>query len=137
MTTVVAIFDAAEQVEDAVNRLATAGLDASVVDETSLSQEPGSIDPVGPAVVPGAAAEIVAGRDEPNLIRKRDKNALGRAFRARLDEDYGLSDDVIDAYATTFAHSGRFVLVRASGKDADRAVEMLRAAGASRVSKHD
>ena len=68
MTTVVAIFDAADQVEDAVNRLATAGLDASVVDETSLSQEPGSVDPVGSAVVPGAAAEIVAGRDEPNLI---------------------------------------------------------------------
>jgi hypothetical protein len=68
MTTVVAIFDAAEQVEDAVNRLATAGLDAAVVDETSLSQEPGSIDPVGPAVVPGAAAEIVAGKEEPNLI---------------------------------------------------------------------
>ena len=137
MTTVVAIFDAAEQVEDAVNRLATAGLDAAVVDENSLGQEPGSVDPVGPAVVPGAAAEIIAGRDASNLIPKRDKNALGRAFRARLDEDYGLADDVIDGYATTFAHSGRFVLVRASGKDADRAVEMLRAAGASRVNKHD
>jgi hypothetical protein len=137
MTTVVAIFDAAEQVEDAVNRLATARLDAAVVDETSLAQEPGSIDPVGAAVVPGAAAEIVAGRDEPNLIPKRDKNALARAFRTRLDEDYGLSDEVIDGYATTFAHSGRFVLVRASGKDADRAVELLRAAGASRVNKHD
>jgi hypothetical protein len=137
MTTVVAIFDAAEQVDDAVNRLATAGLDVSVVDETSLSQEPGSIDPVGPAVVPGAAAEIIAGRDASNLIPQRDKNALDRAFRARLDEEYGLADDVIDTYATTFAHSGRFVLVRASGKDADRAVEMLRAAGASRVNKHD
>jgi hypothetical protein len=137
MTTVVAIFDAAEQVEDAVNRLATAGFDTAVVDETSLAQEPGSVDPVGAAVVPGAAAEIVAGRDEPNLIPKRDKNALDRAFRARLDEDYGLPDDVIEAYATTFAHSGRFVLVRASAKDADRAMEMLRTAGASRVNKHD
>jgi hypothetical protein len=137
MTTVVAIFDAAEQVEDAVNRLASAGLDATVVDENSLGQEPGSVDPVGPAVVPGAAAEIIAGRDASNLIPKRDKNALGRAFRARLAEDYGLADDVIDGYATTFAHSGRFVLVRASGKDADRAVEMLRAAGASPVNKHD
>ena len=137
MTTVIAIFDAAEQVEDAVNRLATAGLDTAVVDETSLAQEPGSVDPVGSAVVPGAAAEIVAGRDEPNLIPKRDKNALDRAFRARLDEYYGLPDDVIEVYATTFAHSGRFVLVRASGKDADRAMEMLRAAGASRVNKHD
>ena len=47
MTTVVAIFDRAEQVEDAVNRLATARLDAAVVDETSLAQEPGSVDPVG------------------------------------------------------------------------------------------
>jgi hypothetical protein len=137
MTTVVGIFDAAEQVEDAVNRLATAELDAAVVDENSLAQEPGSVDPVKPAVVPGAAAEIIAGKDAPNLIPKRDKNALGRAFRTRLDEDYGLSDDVIDAYATTFAHNGRFVLVRASGKDADRAVEILRTAGASGVNKHD
>ena len=38
---------AAEQVEDAVNRLATARLDAAVVDENSLAQEPGSVDPVG------------------------------------------------------------------------------------------
>ena len=95
------------------------------------------MDPVGPAVVPGAAAEIIAGRDASNLIPKRDKNTLGRAFRARLDEEYGLADDVIDGYVTTFAHNGRFVLVRASGKDADRAVEMLRTAGASRVNKHD
>jgi len=29
------------------------------------------------------------------------------------------------------------VLVRADDKDADRAVEMLRASGASRVNKHD
>ncbi len=137
MTTVVAIFDAAEQVEDAVNRLAAADLDVAVVDEDSLAQEPGSIDPVGPAVVPGAAAEVIAGRDASNLIPKRDKNALGRAFRARLDEDYGLPDDVIDAYATTFAHNGRFVLVRANDKDADRAMEMLRAAGASGVNRHD
>jgi hypothetical protein len=137
MTTVVGIFDAAEQVEDAVNRLATAELDATVVDENSLAQEPGSVDPIKPAVVPGATAEIIAGKDAPNLIPKRDKNALDRAFRTRLDEDYGLADDVIDAYATSFAHNGRFVLVRASGKDADRAVEILRTAGASRVSKHD
>jgi hypothetical protein len=137
MKTVVAIFDAAEQLEDAVNRLATARLDAAVVDENSLAQEPGSVDPVGPALVPGAAAEVIAGRDAPNLIARRDKNALDRAFRARLDEDYGLPDDVIDAYATSFAHSGRFVLVRADDKDADRAVEMLRASGASRVNKHD
>ena len=137
MTTVVGVFDTAEQVEDAVNRLATADLDATVVDENSLAQEPGSIDPAGPAVVPGAAAEIVAGKEAPNLIPKRDKNVLDRAFRARLEEDYGLSADEIDAYATTFAHSGRFVLVRASGNDADRAMEMLRTAGASRVNKHD
>ena len=137
MTTIVAIFDSSEQVEDAVSRLAPAKLEVEVLDETNLAQEPGSVDPAGPALVRGAAVAAAAGKEEPNLIPKRDKHALARAFRARLEEDYGLSDDVMDAYVTTFSHGARFVLVRASGKDIDRATEMLQNAGATRVSKHD
>ena len=137
MKTVVAIFDSAEQVEDAVSRLAPLRLEVEVLDEMNLAQEPGSIDPAGPALVRGAAAATAAGREEPNLIPKHDKPALARAFRARLDEEYGLADDVIDAYATTFGHGGRFVLVRANGKDTEPAMEVLRNAGATRVNKHD
>ena len=137
MKTLVAIFDSAEQVEDAVSRLAPLKLEVEVLDEMNLAQEPGSIDPAGPALVRGAAVAATAGREEPNLIPKRDKAALARAFRARLDEEYGLADDVIDAYATMFGHGGRFVLVRANGKDTEPAMEVLRNAGATRVNKHD
>ena len=137
MTTVVAIFDAGEQVDKAVERLAAAELDATVLDEATILQEPGSIDPVGPALAPGAFAETVAGKEEPNLIPQRDRNAVGRAFRARLKRDYDLPDEAIDAYATTFAHNGKFVVVRTDANDADRAVEILRNAGAARIEKHD
>ena len=137
MKTVVAIFDSAEQVEDAVSRLAPLKLEVEVLDEMNLAQEPGSIDPAGPALVRGAAVAEAAEREQPNLIPKRDKPALARAFRARLDEEYGLADDVIDAYATTFGHGGRFVLVRANDKDTEPAMEVLRNAGATRVNKHD
>jgi len=137
MTTIVGIFDEPEQVEDATKRLAAAELDAVVLDETTLGQEPGSLDPVYPALVPGAAAEVVAGRVEPNLLPKRDKQSLIRAFRERLAEDYSLPDDVTAAYATTFTHGGTFVVVCADKDDSERAIQMLRDAGASGVNKHD
>jgi hypothetical protein len=137
MTTVVAIFDAAEKIDKALERLAAADLEAAVLDETTIVQEPGSVDPVGPALAPGAFAETVTGKEAPNLIPKRDRQAVDRAFRARLKRDYSLPDEAIDAYATTFAHSGKFVIVRTDAKDADRAADMLRNAGATRVEKHE
>ena len=137
MKTVVAIFDSAEQVEDAVSRLAPLKLEVEVLDEMNLAQEPGSIDPAGPALVRGAAVAAAAGREQPTLIPKPDNPTLAREFRARLEDEYGLADDVIEAYAITFGHGGRFVLVRANGKDSDRAMEVLRNAGATRVNKHD
>lgn len=137
MTTVVGIFDAPEDVEDVTQRLAAAELDATVLDKTSLEQEPGSLDPAVPALAPGAAAKVIAGREEPTLLSKRDQQILVKAFRARLAEDHDLSDEAIEGYATTFSHGGTFVLVRANGKDAERAMQILRDAGATRVSRHD
>src|ERR1700752_5243333 len=105
MKTIVGIFDALEQVEEASKRLAAAELDAVVIDETILEQEPGSLDPAVPALAPAATAEAVAGR-EPHLLPRRDKQRVIRAFRERLAEDYHLSDEVNEAYATTLAHGG-------------------------------
>lgn len=136
MKTVVGIFDEPEKLEEATRRLATAKIDAVVLDETNLAQEPGSVDPVRPALVPGAAAEVVAGREEPNLLPKRDKQSLIRAFRERLTEDYKLTDDVTEAYATTFSHSGKFVVVRADKEDCEQAMQLLRDVGATRVDAH-
>jgi hypothetical protein len=137
MTTIVGIFDAPEQVEQAAKRLSEADFDAIVLDETILEQEPGSIDPTAPGLVRGVAGEVVAGRVEGNVLPRRDRQAVTKAFRERLTREYKLSDEVTDAYATTLAHNGRFVLVRAAAKDSERAMQLLRDSGASRVDKHD
>ena len=62
----------------------------------------------------------VLGSNAPNLIPKRDKHTIVRAFKAH--SDYHLSDDVIEAYATTFYHGGKFVLVRT---EAERAGQLM------------
>jgi hypothetical protein len=41
---------------------------------------------------------------------------------------------VIEAYATTFYHKGKFVLART---DAERVMNILRECGATRVNRHD
>ncbi len=139
MKTIVGIFDAnaLEQVEEAAKQLAAAELDAVIIDESILEQEPGSLDPAIPALAPAATVEAVTGREEPNLLPKRDKQRVIRAFRERLAEDYHLSDEVTEAYATTLSHGGRFVMVRADAKDSERAMQLLRDSSASRVIQHD
>jgi hypothetical protein len=136
MTTIVGIFDAPEAVEKAAERLAAGELDAVVLDETILELEPGSVDPAIPALVPGAAAEVVAGRHEPTVLSKRDKQSVIRAFRNRLGQEYDLSEEVTEAYATTLSHGGRFMLVRAHDKDVERTMQVLRESGATRVNQH-
>jgi hypothetical protein len=136
MTTIVGIFDNALDLDKVVERLAAAKFDGTVYDEAILTEEPGSVDPAGPTLAAGSAPEVVLGRKEPNLLPKRDKHSIVRAFSAHL-ADYHLSNDVIEAYATTFYHGGKFVLV---GTDADRAgqvMEILRDSGATRVNRHD
>jgi hypothetical protein len=44
---------------------------------------------------------------------------------------------LIEAYATTFYHNGEFVLVRTDNERAERAMEILRESGATRVYRHD
>src|ERR1700704_1635342 len=133
MTTIVGIFDSAENLEEVAKRLAAAELDATILDEAILAQEPRSADPAGAVLVAGAVPEGGAGKEEPNLRPRRDKHSILRDFKARLTQDYHLSDEVIEAYATTLAHSGKFVLVRANEKNAEEAMEILRESGATRV----
>jgi hypothetical protein len=51
--------------------------------------------------------------------------------------DYRLSDEVIEAYAMTFSHSGEFLLVRTGNKRAETALDILRNCGATRVGRHE
>jgi len=87
----------------AVERLAAAGFDDTVYDEAIVKEEPGSVDPAIPTLAPRSSPEVVLGSDEPNLLPKRDKQTIVRAFKSQL-ADYHLPNEVIEAYATTFYH---------------------------------
>ncbi len=45
--------------------------------------------------------------------------------------------EVIDGYAASFFHDGKFVVVKTNAKGAEQAMEIMRRGGASRVNQHD
>jgi hypothetical protein len=137
MTTIVGIFDNTQDVDNVTKRLAAAGFDGTAVyDEAIVAEDPDSVDPAVPTLAPGSAPEVVLGSGEPNLLPRRDKHGVVRAFKAHL-ADYNLSHDVIEAYATTFEHSGKFVLVKTDAQRAEQTMEILRNSGARGVNQHD
>src|SRR3977135_2225512 len=125
---IIGIFDNALDMDQAVERLAAAGFDDTVYDEAIVKEEPGSLDPAVPTLAPRL------GSDEPNLIPRRDKQTIVRAFKAHL-ADYHLPNDVIEAYATTFYHGGKFVLVKTDAERAEQAMMILRECGDTRVTR--
>ena len=135
MTTIVGIFDDTSDLDRVLERLADSGVDATVYDEALLTEEPGSVDPAVPTLAPGAVPEVVLGTGEPNLLNKRDKSSVVRAFRGHL-ADYDLSEEVIEAYASTFLHSGKFVLVKTDADKAEQVMGILKDSGATRVNRH-
>ena len=136
MTTTVGIFDDTGNVDRAVERLAAARVEATVYDEALVTEEPGRVDPAVPTLAPGSAPEVVLGSDEPNLLPKRDRHSIARAFKGHLS-DYDLSHEEIEAYATTFYHGGKFVLVKTDEERAEEILQILRDSGATRVNRHD
>jgi hypothetical protein len=129
---IVGIFDNAWDMDQAVERLAAAGFDDTVYDEAIVKEEPGSLDPAVPTLAP----RLVLGSDEPNLLPKRDKHTIARGFKAHL-ADYHLPHEVIEAYATTFYHGGKFVLVKTDAERAEQVMKMLQGCGATRVDRHE
>jgi hypothetical protein len=128
---IVGIFDNAQDLDRAVERLAAAGFEDTIYDE-AIVEEPCKIDPipVGPVLAVGA----VAAKDSTSV--ELDLPSTIRAFKSRL-ADYRLPARVIEAYATTFYHNGRFILVRTDRERAEQAMEILRECHASRMNRHD
>ena len=130
MTTIVGIFDNARDLDQAVERLAEAGIEDTVFDEAIVAGEAGNVGPVfGPvSSTPGIIVK-------PELPSKPDRHAIIRAFKAHL-ADYHLPEDIIDGYATTFYHKGKFVLVKTDPQRAEQVIQILRGCRASRVNRH-
>ena len=135
MTIIVGIFDDASSVEKAIERLAAAGFDDTVLDEAIVAERPGGADAARPVRASGAAPDMVLGDDAPNLLPKPDRNTIVQAFKRELGR-YNLSPEVINAYATAFVHNGKFVLVRTDDERASEAMNLLKESGSTRVARH-
>jgi len=128
---IIGIFDNAQDLDRAVEGLAAAGFEDTIYDE-AIVEEPCKVDPVpvGPVLAVGAVVAKDSTSVEPDLP------TILRAFKSRL-ADYHLPAQVIEAYATTFYHKGKFTLVRTDRERAEQAMEILRECHASRVNRHD
>lgn len=124
MTTIVGIFDNARDLDEAVERLAEAGIEDTVFDEAIVAEEAGN---VGPAL----GMDIV----KPDSRPKPDRHTIVQAFKSHLADDR-LPAEVIEGYATTFFHQGKFVLVRTDPQRAEQVIQILRGCHASQVNRH-
>ena len=127
MTTIVGIFDNAADLDQAVEGLAKAGIEDTVFDEAIVAGEAGNVGSVfgpGSSLAPGITVK-------PELSPKPDRHTVIRAFKAHL-ADYHLPENVIDGYATTFYHKGKFVLVKTDPQRAEQAIQILRSAARPR-----
>jgi hypothetical protein len=128
----IGIFDDARDVAQAVERLGAAGFEDTIVyDGATARHEQDDAPPVGPVPV----GSILA----PGLLCAEDSASsepAARAFKAHL-ADYHLPNEVIEGYATTFYHDGKFVLVRTHPQRDEEVVKILTKCGASRVNRYD
>jgi beta-lactam-binding protein with PASTA domain len=129
----VGIFDNAQDAERAAENLAAVGFDDTVYEDAAHEQGrvvSVSPAPVGNVLAPSVVSEEVTDKTEP------ERPNLVRAFKSRLTE-YQLPDEVIEGYATTFDHGGKFILVRTHPERDEEVVKILRKCGASRVNRYD
>jgi hypothetical protein len=128
---VVGVFDNSQDLEEADKRLAAEGFEGAVYDEAVGADESCEVTPVtvGPVLAPTVAPTDGSGG------RESDLPGLD-AFRSHLAGCH-LPDDVIEAYASGYAHQGRFLVVRTEPEAAKYVVAILQECRASRVDQHD
>ena len=129
MTIIVGIFDDAADLEKAVQRLSGADFENTVYDATIVAEELAEVSEARQILVPGLGQEIWR-------VTAQNRNAIAQAFKDRLTRQHGLSRMETDAYATTFLHDGKFVVVDADSERAEQAMKILRDCGATRVNRH-
>ncbi len=132
MTTIIGIFDNARDLDKAVDKLARAGFEDTVFDESIVTEEAAKGEPIVFAL--GHAPATFWQNAKPTLQSKPNRSAVIRAFKAHLT-DYKLPDDVIEGYALTLHHS-EFVLVKTESSRADQVATIMKDCGAIRTDRH-
>jgi hypothetical protein len=128
---IVGVFDNSQDLEEADKRLAAEGFEGAVYDEAGGANESSEATPVavGPVLAPSVAATDGTGGGESDLP------AID-AFRSYL-ADCRLPEDVIEAYASSYAHQGKFLVVRTEPECSKYVLPILQECRASRVDQHD
>jgi hypothetical protein len=132
MTTVVGIFDNTRDMESAVLRLTEAGFEDAIYDDAIVGQE---TENVGPIVSSGFAQPAMGSTVRSDSPTKRNVDTIVRAFKKHL-ANYNVPNDVINAYATTFHHNGKFILLKTDSQRSEQVIAILRECGASRAVRH-
>jgi|SRR6476660_9589951 len=132
MTTIIGIFDNARDLDKAVNKLARAGFDETVYDESIVAEDVPKGEPIAFAL--GHTPAAFWDNARPVMPSKPDRSAVIRAFKAHL-ADYKLPDNVIEGYAITLHHS-EFVLVKTDASRADHVQKIITECGAIRTDRH-
>ena len=132
-TTIISLFDDSLAMEKAINKLNEAGFQERVFDPATIAQEVGH--GVSPTFTPGAGP-TPGGVGLAHSYPENSRDEIVRTFRNHLS-DLHLSNDQIEGYVTNFAHGAKFVIVRTDKKRATEAMDILQAANASQVNRHD
>ena len=135
MTTIIGVFDNARDLDIAVTKLAEADFNDTIFDDGIMADEAGGGLPAIYAPHMGQAATWNVGEPE-RKPRKPSHEAVVQAFKQHLEKHH-LSDDIIQGYAVTFNHDGKFAIVKTNPQKADSAMKIMRECGASRVNRHD
>jgi hypothetical protein len=130
-TVIVAVFDNSQELDEADKRLTAEGFEGVVYDEAVGADEACEVTPVavGPLLAPSVAPTDDGSRPEADLPGLP-------AFRSYLAECH-LPDDVVEAYATAYAHQGRFLVIRTEPECVKHIMRILQGCRASRVDQHD
>ena len=131
MTTIIGIFDNARDLDKAVDKLARAGFEDTVYDESIVTEDTPRAEPIAFAL--GHVPTPFWGGAKP-VQAKPDRSSVIRAFKAHL-ADYHLPEEVIEGYALTLHHS-EFVLVKTRAQSADQVMAIMKDCGAIRTDRH-
>jgi hypothetical protein len=130
-TILVGIFEDAQELDRAAQRLNTEGFETEVFDDSVLTERT-TVDPLPVGTVPAVAP---APAEQTNTV-EADWSTINRAVKP-LFADYKFPDEVLDSYATTLYRKGKLAVVRTEPELADQVIGIMRECGASRVDRHD
>ena len=141
MTVIVGIFDDASSLDNAIEALSDAGIEESVFDQNTVSQEtfssvagtfvPGSPSlPGSPYIAPGHT------RGESGMVPGTAQGEVARLFKTHL-KDYRLPEGLIENYASSFEHGGKFLIVKVDPARAQTVMDIFKKFDPARINRHD